>query len=278
MPDACWYEQMYGSRDATLMDLEPGHEFFLRDTHAPGRGRLLDIGCGTGNFLAAARDTGYEVTGTELDRHAANFAKEKFGLARVFGLTITDFVKKYSADKFDVITFFEVLEHQADPLEFLESVKACLCSRGYIALSVPNRGRWQTGPDMLDYPPNHFLRWSELALNKFLSAGGFEVVSLREQSAGLRYAAQMINTKLRTGLSKRIGGPLPQSFRDVMQMDFEEAEAALQAKPPARQIAMRWLGRAKSWACLPIALGIYPYLRIKRLKGPYLYLLARQRH
>jgi 2-polyprenyl-3-methyl-5-hydroxy-6-metoxy-1,4-benzoquinol methylase len=41
--------------------------------------------------------------------------------------------------KFDVITFFEVLEHQDKPREFLEMVKGFLKGGGYIAGSVPNR-------------------------------------------------------------------------------------------------------------------------------------------
>src|SRR5579863_1586550 len=51
MPDARWYEQMYGGRDGKLLPLEPGHKYFLSDPLAPGSGELLDIGCGTGNFL-----------------------------------------------------------------------------------------------------------------------------------------------------------------------------------------------------------------------------------
>src|SRR5271169_6817325 len=66
MPDARWYEQMYGGRDEKLLPLEPGHKYFLTDPLAPGKGELLDIGCGTGNFLAAAREAGYGVTGIEL--------------------------------------------------------------------------------------------------------------------------------------------------------------------------------------------------------------------
>lgn len=133
--------------------LEPGDKYFLGDALAPSRGELLDIGCGTGNFLAAARDAGYTVTGTELGRNAARFAKQQLGLLRILGLTISEFAEKYPGDKFDVITFFEVLEHQTAPVEFVEKVKSCQRPRGYIALSVPNRERWLTGPDVLDYPP-----------------------------------------------------------------------------------------------------------------------------
>lgn len=139
MPDACWYEQMYRGRDEKLLPLEPGHKYFLKDALAPRGGELLDIGCGTGNFLAAARDAGYRVTGIELDRKAASFAKERLGLQRVLPLTIADFVQQTANETFDVVTFFEVLEHQAEPAEFLRGVKACLKPRGTIALSVPNR-------------------------------------------------------------------------------------------------------------------------------------------
>jgi len=275
MPDARWYEQMYGGRDEKLLPLEPGHKYFLSDSLAPGRGELLDIGCGTGNFLAAARDAGYSVSGTELDRNAARFAKERLGLPRVLGLTISEFAEKYPSEKFDVVTFFEVLEHQAAPKEFLEKVKACLRPGGYIALSVPNRERWLTGPDVLDYPPNHFLRWNVSALRNLLSAKGFEILSVREQPAGVIHTAQMINMALRTGLMRKTAGTAPSSFRDVMQMAPQEAAAALQAKPTARQRAAQLLGRMKSIACIPIAVAAYPYIRLRGYKGTYLYLLAR---
>ena len=277
MPDAQWYEQMYGGRDETLMPLEPGHKYFLSDRLAPGRGELLDIGCGTGNFLVAARDAGYSVTGTELDRNAASFAKDQLGLPRVLGLTISEFAERYPKDKFDVVTFFEVLEHQSAPQEFLKAVKSCLRPRGYIALSVPNRERWLTGPDPLDYPPNHFLRWNAAALRKVLTAHGFEILTVKEQRAGIKHAAQMINMALRTGLSESANGSAPSSFRDVMQMSPLEAAAALNVTLTARQRTMQLLGRMKFMACYPIAVAAYPYIRLRGYQGTYLYCLARLR-
>src|SRR5882757_8075038 len=181
MPDARWYEQMYGGRDEKLLPLEPGHKYFLTDPLAPRGGELLDIGCGTGNFLSAAREVGYGVTGIELDRNAARFAKERLGLQNILPLSISEFAEQHKGERFDVVTFFEVLEHQAAPVEFLQRVSMVLKAKGTIALSVPNRERWMTAPDVLDYPPNHFLRWNVKALKRFLSAHGFEIVSLREQ-------------------------------------------------------------------------------------------------
>jgi SAM-dependent methyltransferase len=276
MPDARWYEQMYGGRDRKLLPLEPGHKYFLADPLAPRSGELLDIGCGTGNFLAAARGAGYAVTGIELDRNAAHFATERLVLPRILPLTVAEFSERHPEERFDVVTFFEVLEHQAAPVEFLQKVRACVRPGGVIALSVPNRERWLTGPDVLDYPPNHFLRWEADALRKFLSAQGFEVLAIREQPAGLAHTAQMINMALRTGISQTEAGETSTSFRDVMQMKPDRAAAVLRVKPTARQRAMAFLGRIKSAACFPLAVAAYPYVRLRGFKGTYLYGLARK--
>lgn len=276
MPDARWYEQMYGGRDERVLPLEPGHKYFLADPLAPKRGELLDIGCGTGNFLAAARDASYEVTGIELDGNAARFAKERLGLPRVLPLTIADFARRYAEKKFDVVTFFEVLEHQAAPAEFLQSVQACLRPGGFVTLSVPNRERWLTGPDVLDYPPNHFLRWDTRALRGFLEAAGFKVLSMKEQPAGIAHTAQMINMSLRTGATRSASAGTSGSFRDIMQMAPEQAAEALQVTPTMRQRGMAVLARMKRAACFPLAIGAFPYVRMRGLRGTYLYCMARK--
>src|SRR5467141_3029220 len=277
MPDARWYEQMYGGRDEKLLPLEPGHKYFLADTLAPRGGKLLDIGCGTGNLLAAAREAGYDVTGIELDRNAARFAKERLGLQNILPLSISEFAEQHKGERFDVVTFFEVLEHQAAPVEFLQKVKACVRPGGVIALSVPNRERWLTGPDVLDYPPNHFLRWNAVALKKFLNTQGFDVLSIREQPAGIAHTAQMINMALRTGMSQAVVSDKPKNFRDVIQMAPSQAEAVLRAKPTTRQRALEMMGRIKYAACLPLAVAAFPYIRLRGFKGTYLYCLARKR-
>ena len=144
-------------------------------------------------------------------------------------------------------------------------------------MSVPNRERWMTGPDVLDYPPNHFLRWNAAALRKFLSAQGFETLSIREQPVGVAHTAQMINVALRTGMTRPKAGEPPASFRDVVQMAPEQAEAVLHAKLTIRQRAMETLGRIKHAACFPLALAAFPYARMRGNKGTYMYCLARKR-
>jgi SAM-dependent methyltransferase len=276
MPDGLWYEGMYSPRDAVLMPLEPGHNYFLSDSNAPAQGELLDVGCGTGNFLVAAREKGYAVTGIELDGNAARFAKERTGLGRVLPLTMGQFAARYPSQKFDVITFFEVLEHQADPDAFLDAVLACLHPRGRIALSVPNRNRWMSGIDVLDYPPNHFLRWSAASLQRFLSSKGFEILTIREQPAGIAHIAQVFNMALRSGMTRRVAGEEEVSFRDLLQMSPEQTADALNTSPSLRRRIVRLLGHAKRLACYLPAFLAYPYIRLRRKKGTYLYCLARR--
>ena len=130
---------------------------------------------------------------------------------------------------------------------------------------------------MLDYPPNHFLRWNAVALTEFLKGQEFEVLSIREQPAGLAHIAQMINMVLRTGMARSKAGEPRASFRDVMQMTPDQAEAVLRAKPTTRQRAMETLGRIKHAACFPLAVAAFPYVHIRGYRGTYMYCLARKR-
>ena len=275
LPTSEWYELMYSGRDAKLLPLEPGHKYFLSDPNAPQSGDLLDVGCGTGNFLVASRDKGFRVSGTELDCSAASFAREKLSLENIFPFSIIDFVAQYPAAKFDVVTFFEVLEHQADPAAFLRSIASCLRTGGCIALSVPNRDRWLTGPDVFDYPPNHFLRWNEAALRNVLQRFGFQILSVWQQPVDFPYAVSMISMALRGGLTQKVTGREDVYFRDVMQMDTAKAAAVIREVPSARQRLMSTLGRVKRGLCYPLAGAALPYLRLRGYKAAYLYCLAR---
>jgi len=275
LPTSEWYELMYSGRDAKLLPLEPGHKYFLSDPKAPRSGDLLDVGCGTGNFLVASRDKGFRVSGTELDASAAKFAREKLSLENIFPFSIVDFTAQYPVAKYDVVTFFEVLEHQADPAAFLNSVVSCLRPGGTIALSVPNRDRWLTGPDVFDYPPNHFLRWNEAALRNILPRFGFQIVSVKQQPVDFPYAVSMINMALRSGLTRKVTGREDVFFRDVMQMDKAKAVAVIREAPSTRQRVMSTLGKVKRGLCYPLAGAALPYLRLREYKAAYLYCLAK---
>jgi SAM-dependent methyltransferase len=278
MPDEAWHEQTYQTRDQTALPLEPGHRFFLSDPKAPRNGRLLDLGCGVGNFLAVARDSGFEVTGVELNPSAVRFARETYGLSEIFAVRPEEFRAANPDRTFDVVTCFEVLEHQDDPQGFLKVARESLASGGYIALSVPNRTRWQKGVETLDYAPNHLTRWSPLALRNFLEMNGFEVLSMKQEPLNIRRAAQVLSMALRTGLVTKIAGEKPPSPSDLAVLPPAEMEKALDRMKD--EVGHRLAARLAAWktlAMIPTATVLLPFLRMRGFTGLYLYCLARKR-
>jgi SAM-dependent methyltransferase len=278
MPGADWYEAAYRGRVSTEMPLEPGHLYFLSDPRAPKRGSLLDMGCGSGNFLAAARDAGFEVTGFEPDQNAVQFSKEHYGLKNVYASLPGDFRREHPGERFDVVTFFEVLEHQKDPQSFLDIAKSFVTDGGYIALSVPNGTRWQVGVDTLDYPPNHLTRWSPRALRSFLERNGLEVISIRQQPLTVRRAAQMLSALLATGMVSRVAGEKPVAIADLANMTGAEVHERMDrlANNSRHSLATRLAGW-KSRILMPLAFVLLPLFRLRGYTGLYLYCLVRRR-
>jgi SAM-dependent methyltransferase len=278
MPDAGWHESAYQGRDQTAMPLEPGHRSFLSDPKAPRSGRLLDIGCGVGNFLAAARDAGFDVTGIELNQNAARFAREHYRLPSVVAMRPKEFLAAHPGERFDVVTFFEVLEHQDDPAGFFDLAASGLAEEGYIALSVPNRNRWQKAADTLDYPPNHLTRWSPRALRNFCERHGFEVLSMREEPLGVRRAAQVMSSGLRTHLVSKVAGETPPTLADLAEMASGQMESTMARLALNRRHRLAsFLVRCKNLSLMPLAGVLLPYLRLRGRTGLYLYCLARRR-
>jgi len=164
--------------------LGENHKVFFKHFPSSVRGKLLDVGCGDGRFLRHAKEQGFEVWGIDFDRKSVENVKRNLGINTVFAMSLEEFCEyaKQKNLKFDVITFFEVLEHQDKPREFLEMVKGLLKEGGYIAGSVPNRERLFAGMDWKyfhgDYPPHHFLRFSKSSLEKALNFYGFRDVEV----------------------------------------------------------------------------------------------------
>jgi len=164
--------------------LYENHKAFFKHFPSNARGKLLDVGCGDGRFLRYAKEQGFEIWGIDFDKKSVESAKRNLGIDTVFAMSLEEFYEyaKEKNLKFDVITFFEVLEHQDKPREFLEMVKGLLKEGGYIAGSVPNRERLFVEIDWKyyhgDYPPNHFLRFSKSSLEKALNFAGFKDIEV----------------------------------------------------------------------------------------------------
>ncbi len=107
----------------------PGGEPYRRTPRT-----MMEIGSGYGHFLAAARAAGFVVSGVELSRTGAGFARDTLGLDVFCGQLQEAPVPPTGAD---VVCFWDTLEHVPDPLAFLGQVRAHLSPDGVFALSVP---------------------------------------------------------------------------------------------------------------------------------------------
>lgn len=104
-------------------------------------GRLLDVGCATGNFLYEMARTGrWQVEGVEPNVWAARYGQERLGLSIHVGeLTEVDL----PPDSYDVITMWDVFEHLHDPMANLHAVARLLKPRGWFVFSIPNLRSWE---------------------------------------------------------------------------------------------------------------------------------------
>jgi SAM-dependent methyltransferase len=164
------------------LGIEHYHQQFFTQFPKDVKGRLLDIGCGDGVFLREAQKHGFEVWGIDFDSKSIETAKKSLGVYTLYPMSLEEFYEyaKKNNLTFDVITFFEVLEHQDNPNKFLEMVKELLKPLGYITGSVPNRESYfeielnKDPQEWGDRPPHHFLRFSKKSLENILKICGFQ--------------------------------------------------------------------------------------------------------
>ncbi|MBL7199908.1 MAG: class I SAM-dependent methyltransferase [Anaerolineae bacterium] len=137
--------------------------------------RMLDIGCGVGNFLAVQRSLGWDVWGVEPSYIAAQVCASR-GLRVKHGqLDGTE----WSEGFFDAVVLHQVLEHVADPQALLPKVHRLLRRNGLVQIDVPNFrsvaarlfGQFWIGADI----PRHYFLFSPRTLRKLLMGSGFEV-------------------------------------------------------------------------------------------------------
>lgn len=118
----------------------------LIEKYTPGQNKkILDIGCGTGEFLAHSKNNGWSTLGIEPNEGARNQGIHNFGLdiKPEAGLNDLSLI-----DKQDIITMWHVLEHVHDLRKRLEQVSALMNEGGHFIVAVPN-------PESLD--AKHYL-------------------------------------------------------------------------------------------------------------------------
>jgi SAM-dependent methyltransferase len=145
------------------------------------RGRLLDVGCAAGFFLAEAQAF-YDVQGVELSSWSSAWAREHLQLP-VFTGTLQQ--AALPAAHFDVITLWDVIEHVPDPVPLLAEAARVLKPGGRLVLTTGDWGSryaQQQGPNWhLMTPPWHLTMFSRATLVDAARRAGLRVVAFRSE-------------------------------------------------------------------------------------------------
>lgn len=146
----------------------------VRQLSARPGGLLLDVGCGSGDWLVRMRDLGWAVQGLDFDDAAVQAARDR-------GLTIRSGAlesQQYPSASFDVVTLNHVVEHLPDALSTLSECRRILKPGGVLVLYTPNsvslghavfRSNWR-GLE----PPRHLNIFGPRSIVTLLRQAGFE--------------------------------------------------------------------------------------------------------
>ncbi len=145
-----WKETLEADEFVTKLvrKLEKGYRYhLLRDEVSKvvkftgrSQGRILDIGCGTGDRLDVFRNNGFEPYGVETS-DSAGYAKEHLKLNVIKGDL---FSAKFPEAFFDIVTLYNVLEHTHNPAGVVREIHRILKKEGYLVVQVPNKDSLQT--------------------------------------------------------------------------------------------------------------------------------------
>lgn len=138
--------------------------------------KVLDVGCGTGEFLKYGKDYGQTVYGVEPDESARKLCATK-------GIRVSAALDQIDDSGFDVITLWHVLEHVKDPHSYFELFKEKLSSNGMLVIAVPNF-RSYDAQHYKEYwaawdVPRHLWHFSKTAMKKMGSQHGFNLMHIK---------------------------------------------------------------------------------------------------
>jgi 2-polyprenyl-3-methyl-5-hydroxy-6-metoxy-1,4-benzoquinol methylase len=97
---------------------------------------ILDVGCGTGDFLLNCKNNGWDVIGVEPNTKAKSLAENKLNIQTTS--KIYEDLSEIKTKKFDVITLWHVLEHVPNLDVYISNLKKILKQHGVLIIAVPN--------------------------------------------------------------------------------------------------------------------------------------------
>jgi len=207
----CVVDPEGGVEHGTIKDFRHGLDI-INSLKQPGR--ILDVGCAMGIFLAMAGRDGWQTYGVDISEFAIEFAKKHFE-GEYFSGNLHDV--RFPDRFFDAITLWDSVEHFEDPLEELLEIRRVLKDDGILLFDTPNAdslmrhvARWiyRLSAGAIHYPVGklyhiyHRYYFSEETITRLLKQAGFRVYRLEKKPIPLVKArGRKIEKSLVRGLS-----------------------------------------------------------------------------
>jgi 2-polyprenyl-3-methyl-5-hydroxy-6-metoxy-1,4-benzoquinol methylase len=187
------------------------------------RGRLLDIGCSTGDWALFWKKSGWDSYGIDVDAEHVVLAKNKGIKAKLCDLN--DEKIPYQDDYFDVIIAGEIIEHLIDTDSFIIDVLRCLKPNGHLLITTPNlvsfenRLRMLLGiyPIWVDYRlagDGHVRAYTPSVLKRQLNTLGFKII--KHTGNWVPFIPQRLLNDLQLPLLSISGTILPNLAMDII--------------------------------------------------------------
>jgi 2-polyprenyl-3-methyl-5-hydroxy-6-metoxy-1,4-benzoquinol methylase len=152
----------------------------------PPGARVLDVGAGAGDLVAALGAKGHEAVGMEISERAVELARERHPESRLLRHSAEELPWPVDRESFDAVVAFEVVEHLLRPRRLLEGAQAALRPGGGLALTTPYHGRLKNLAVTAVAFDRHFAVegdhvrfFSDRALRRLLEETGYEVAEVR---------------------------------------------------------------------------------------------------
>lgn len=174
--------------------------------------KILDVGCGWGNFLEILNKNHLPYLGTDISQEAVTICQEKSLNCQKADLIE---LSRDSRQKYSAIAFFQVIEHLKNPLEYLKAAKKLLKKNGVLLITTPNNNsplRSLFGPKWSVYnTPSHYFFYSKKSIGRLLKKAGFNSFEIRidpPRYFSLNYILQRI-LKKKLSVPKFLDIPIP---------------------------------------------------------------------
>ena len=174
----------------------------LINSYQPLKGRILDIGVGTGDFLLECKNQNWEILGIEPNDKAKGIAVGK-------GIKFGDTIEKLESNSFDVITMWHVLEHVPDVEHQVTELKRLLKPSGTIIIAVPNFKSYDANHYKEFWAaydvPRHLWHFSKTAIEKLFDKQNMNLEDVKPMWFDSFYVS-LLSEKYKSGKMNFISG------------------------------------------------------------------------